>query len=319
MPVTPLRHSDRDYIDDDTRWAAVEARDRRADGAFYVQVATTGIYCLPSCPARPLRRNVSFAASRTEAERAGYRPCKRCRPERLVAGSLDRRLAAIDWTGAEAALAANGYARLGALLSGKECASLIDGYDGGSYRSTVVMRRHGFGEGEYRYFSDPPPPLVGNLRSGLYAHLVPLAEKWATMLGAPRRYPAAHADYRKFCAARGQARPTPLILKYGPGDYNRLHQDLYGGEVFPIQVAFLLSEPGSDFEGGELVLTEQAPRRQSRAEVVPLRRGEAVAFAVNERPVEGARGVYRVKMRHGVSTVRSGARFTLGIIFHDAA
>jgi hypothetical protein len=319
MSLTLLRHDEEAFSDDEARWAAVAARDRRADGAFYVQVATTGIYCLPSCPGRPLRKNVSFAVSRAAAERAGYRPCKRCRPDRFVAGSLDARLEAIDWRRAEADLDAFGHARLGALLSREECDSLIEGYEGDLYRSTVVMRRHGFGEGEYRYFSDPPPPLVGALRAGLYRRFVPLAEKWAAMLGAPRLYPAAHADYRKRCAANGQTRPTPLILKYGAGDYNRLHQDLYGGEVFPVQVAILLSEPGADFDGGELVLTEQTPRRQSRAEVVALRRGEALAFAVNERPVKGAKGVYRVKTRHGVSTLRSGARFTLGIIFHDAA
>lgn len=319
MQSAALRLVDSTYETDDARWQACLDRDRNAEGAFWSCVATTGVYCLPSCAGRPLRKNVSFVATRREAERAGYRPCKRCRPERFVAGPIRRRIAEIDWSRAEAALDANGWAMLGALLSPEECAELIALYDrDGTFRSRVVMARHGFGAGEYRYFADPLAGAVKDLREGLYPRLAPLAEKWSAAHGAPRRYPETHAAYRKECAAAGQTKPTPLILKYGPGDYNRLHQDLYGEEVFPVQVAILLSEPQRDFEGGAFILTEQRPRLQSRAEIVPLRRGEAVAFAVNDRPVEGARGTYRAKMRHGVSTVISGARFTLGVIFHDA-
>ncbi|HOP19173.1 MAG TPA: 2OG-Fe(II) oxygenase [Parvularculaceae bacterium] len=318
MSAANLRLVDDPYGNDDARWAAVAARDKSADGAFYSCVATTGVYCLPSCAGRPLRKNVSFARTRAEAERAGFRPCKRCHPDRLVTGPLAHRIASIDWARVLTELDTQGHAMLGSLLSEEECAALIAAYDSDHYRSTVAMRRHGFGEGDYRYFSDAPPALVSGLREGLYPHFVPIAEKWAAALGAPCSFPAKLADYRKECAARGQTRPTPLILKYGAGGYNRLHQDLYGEEVFPVQVAILLSEPGKDFDGGEFVLTEQRPRMQSRAEVVPLRQGEAAAFAVNDRPVEGARGVYRAKMRHGVATIRSGARFTLGIIFHDA-
>ena len=308
------------YDTDDARWAAALARDQNAEGAFWVCVATTGVYCRPTCAGRPLRRNVAFAASRAEAERAGYRPCKRCRPERFVAGPVKKRIADIDWKRAEAALSSQGWAMLGALLNKEECDALIAGYEEDAlYRSRVVMARHGFGAGEYRYYADPSPALVGELREGLYARLAPLAEDWSRALGAPRAFPRDHGAYRRLCAERGQTRPTPLILKYGPGDYNRLHQDLYGEEVFPIQVAILLSEPQKDFEGGAFILTEQRPRMQSRADIAPLRRGEAVAFAVNDRPVEGARGIYRAKMRHGVSTVLSGARYTLGVIFHDAA
>jgi hypothetical protein len=304
---------------DDERWQACLDRDRNAEGAFWSCVATTGVYCLPSCAGRPLRQNVSFVATRREAERAGYRPCKRCHPDRFVEGPIKRRVAEIDWTRAETALDANGWAMLGTLLSPQQCSNLIALYDqDDAFRSRVIMARHGFGAGEYGYFADPLPSLVMELRESLYTKLAPIAAKWMTALGAPRDYPETHAAYRRDCAAAGQTKPTPLILKYGPGDYNRLHQDLYGDEVFPIQVAILLTEPQRDFEGGCFVLTEQRPRMQSRAEIVPLRRGEAVAFAVNDRPVEGARGSYRAKMRHGVSTVTAGARFTLGVIFHDA-
>ncbi|HXI88117.1 MAG TPA: 2OG-Fe(II) oxygenase [Parvularculaceae bacterium] len=315
-----LKTVENPYETDDARWAACLERDKSADGAFWSCVATTGVYCRPSCAGRPLRRNVTFAASRAEAERAGYRPCKRCKPDRFVAGPLSHRLAEIDWARISAALDAEGWARLDALLTDGECARLIGAYeDDALYSSRVVMARHGFGAGEYRYFADPAPPLVAELRKGLYPRLAPIASEWAAKLGDRRSYPASHDAYRRECAVQGQRRPTPLILKYGPGDYNRLHQDLYGEEVFPLQVAILLSEPGKDFEGGEFVLTEQRPRMQSRAAVVPLRRGDAVVFAVNDRPVQGARGAFRAKMRHGVSTVRAGARFTLGIIFHDAA
>ncbi len=305
--------------DDETRWGAVARRDAAFDGRFWSCVKTTGVYCRPSCAGRPHRENVSFVATRAEAEAAGYRPCKRCRPDRFIAGALADRIDTADWAGVRQRLDGDGWARLGRLLSDEECAALIEGYErDAQYRSRVIMRRHGFGEGEYRYFNDRAPAIVRELRMRVYEKLSPLANGWMRRLGAEARYPAQHGDYLKICAAAGQARPTPLILKYGSGDYNRLHQDLYGGEVFPIQIAILLSAPGKDFEGGEFVMTEQTPRRQSRAMVAPLEKGDAIALAVNERPVAGARGVYRVKMRHGVSEVRAGARYCLGVIFHDA-
>ena len=307
------------FAGDDAKWAASRARDPHAVGAFYVCVATTGVFCLPTCAGRPNRENVAFVATRAEAERAGYRACKRCRPERYVAGPIAARLSEIGWTRVSAELGAAGFSKLGTILAAEECASLVEGYsDDQRYRSTVTMGRHGLGAGEYRYFADPLPLVVGELRERLYARLAPTASEWARALGGDGVYPARHTDYRKRCASLGQSRPTPLILKYGPGDYNRLHQDLYGEEVFPIQCAILLSEPGKDFEGGEFVLTEQRPRMQSRASVVRLQLGEALAFAVNDRPVEGARGVFRARMRHGVSTVSAGSRFCLGVIFHDA-
>jgi uncharacterized protein len=187
------------------------------------------------------------------------------------------------------------------------------------FRSEVNMVRHGFGQGVYRYFADPLPPQIARLRTGLYPPLAEIANRWADVLGTGQTYPATHAEYRARCHAAGQTRPTPLLLRYGPGDWNALHQDLYGAEVFPLQVAILLSEPDRAFTGGEFVLTEQRPRMQSRVAVVPLRQGDAVVFPVRERPVQGARGPYRVQMRHGVSKLHSGERFTLGIIFHDAA
>jgi hypothetical protein len=186
------------------------------------------------------------------------------------------------------------------------------------YRSRVIMARHGFGRGEYKYFSYPLPRIIDGLRNTLYAHLVPIANAWNTAMKIDVSYPENHADFIRRCHDAGQSQPTPLLLQYGEGDYNCLHQDLYGEHVFPIQVAFLLSETGSDFAGGEFVLTEQRPRMQSRAEVLPLRQGDAVAFAVHNRPVQGTRGTYRVNMRHGVSRLRSGHRHTLGVIFHDA-
>jgi uncharacterized protein len=187
------------------------------------------------------------------------------------------------------------------------------------FRSEVNMARHGFGRGVYRYFADPLPSEIAALRTGLYPALAEIANRWADVLGTGETYPASHAEYCARCHAAGQTRPTPLVLRYGPGDWNALHQDLYGAEVFPLQVAILLSAPARDFTGGEFVLTEQRPRMQSRAAVVPLRQGDAVVFPVRERPVQGARGPYRVQMRHGVSKVTGGERFTLGIIFHDAA
>ncbi|HKM62246.1 MAG TPA: 2OG-Fe(II) oxygenase [Acidisphaera sp.] len=226
----------------------------------------------------------------------------------------------LDWRRIESELDAYGAAELGTLLSADECAGFAARFDDDAvFRSTVVMARHGFGRGVYRYFADPLPHAIVSLRTALYARLAPVANRWHEALGDPVRFPPAHAAFLDRCHAAGQTRPTPLLLRYGPGDYNCLHQDLYGEHVFPIQVAILLSRPGEDFEGGEFVLTEQRPRMQSVAQVVKLRQGEAVAFAVSRRPVAGTRGAYRVVMRHGVSRVRAGLRHTLGIIFHDAA
>ncbi|MBD0272411.1 MAG: 2OG-Fe(II) oxygenase [Acetobacteraceae bacterium] len=235
--------------------------------------------------------------------------------------AMEARLAALDWAAAEASLDQTGAAVLGALLDDDECRRLSALYDGDErrFRSRIVMARHGFGRGEYKYFADPLPPEVAALRGALYPRLAPVANRWSEAMGLPARYPDDHAGFLARCRAAGQFKPTPLLLRYGPGDYNCLHQDLYGEHAFPLQVVVLLSAPGEQFEGGEFVLTEQRPRMQSRAEVVPLRRGEAAAFAVNHRPVQGARGAYRVTMRHGVSRVRRGERHTLGIIFHDAA
>lgn len=228
-------------------------------------------------------------------------------------------LDAVDWEAVEQALDRDGWAVLPGLLAADACgavASLYAREDG--FRSTVVMARHGFGRGAYKYFSYPLPPVVSGLRTALYPHLAPIANRWNDRMGVETRYPAGHAAYLNRCHEAGQTRPTPLLLRYGAGDYNCLHQDLYGAHVFPLQVAVLLSEPGADFDGGEFVLTEQRPRMQSRVAVVPLRRGDGVVFAVNQRPVQGTRGTYRVTMRHGVSALRAGERFTLGVIFHDA-
>ncbi len=205
------------------------------------------------------------------------------------------------------------------LLDPGECRSLASLYsDDSLFRSRVVMSRHGFGRGEYKYFSYPLPDTIRHLRTRLYPRLAPIANRWNESLGIEVRYPAKHVDFLARCAEAGQTRPTPLLLQYEAGDYNCLHQDLYGEHVFPLQVAILLSRPEEDFTGGEFVLTEQRPRMQSRAEVVPLHQGDGVVFAVHHRPVKGTRGMYRVNMRHGVSRLRSGHRHTLGIIFHDA-
>jgi uncharacterized protein len=224
----------------------------------------------------------------------------------------------MDWPVIEADINAYGCAVVPHLLGAAECLALRDLYPRDDlFRSRIVMARHGFGQGEYKYFHYPLPDTVAELRTTLYPGLAAIANSWNESLGVGARYPSTHAAYLKSCRDAGQSKPTPLLLAYGTGDYNCLHQDLYGELVFPLQAAILLSPPG-DFTGGEFVLTEQRPRRQSRAEVVPLGQGDAVVFPVNRRPVRGARGVYRVGMRHGVSRVRSGSRHTLGIIFHDA-
>jgi uncharacterized protein len=229
------------------------------------------------------------------------------------------RVDAIDWTQAGADLDAQGCAVLKGLLSAEECRALVALYpDDSRFRSRVVMGRHGFGRGEYKYFCYPLPDLIAQLRPRLYAQLHDVANRWNEAMGIDIRYPQSHDAFLKRCHAAGQTRPTPLLLQYGAGDYNCLHQDLYGEHVFPLQVAILLSEPSRDFTGGEFVLTEQRPRMQSRPEVVPLAQGDAVAFAVHVRPVQGTRGFYRVNLRHGVSRIRSGHRHTVGVIFHDA-
>jgi uncharacterized protein len=225
----------------------------------------------------------------------------------------------LDWRQIGKDLDEQGSALLQGVLSADECKAIASLYPEESiFRSRVVMGRHGFGRGEYRYFSYPLPSIIQCLRTTLYPQLAPVANRWNEVMGIGVRYPESHADFVQRCHDAGQLRPTPLLLQYGTGDYNCLHQDLYGEHVFPIQVAVLLSEPQRDFTGGEFVLTEQRPRMQSRPEVVPLHQGDAVAFAVHHRPVQGTRGTYRVNLRHGVSRLRSGKRHTVGIIFHDA-
>ena len=240
-------------------------------------------------------------------------------PAARAVRSAQERVERYDWGVLGADLSRYGCAVLEKLLVREECREIAALYDHEKYfRSHVQMARHGFGRGEYRYFRYPLPDLLGGLRTALYPHLAPIANEWNERMGDSIRYPEQHAAFLRFCHDGGQVRPTPLLLQYVPGDFNCLHQDLYGDLAFPIQVAILLSEPGRDFAGGEFVLTEQRPRMQSRVEVVPLRQGDAVAFAVHNRPVKGAKGHYRVNMRHGVSRVRSGQRHTVGIIFHDA-
>jgi hypothetical protein len=226
----------------------------------------------------------------------------------------------LDWAGVEADLDARGNALLEGLLPPEECERLAGLYDDPArFRSRIVMARHGFGRGEYQYFRYPLPDLVAELRREAYARLAPIANRWNAAMGIEVRYPATHAEFLERCRQAGQTKPTPLLLRYEAEDFNCLHQDLYGEHVFPLQLAVLLSEPGRDFTGGEFVMTEQRPRMQSRAEVVPLEQGDGVVFAVSHRPVRGSRGTYRVNLRHGVSRVRSGRRYTVGIIFHDAA
>jgi uncharacterized protein len=225
----------------------------------------------------------------------------------------------VDWTRVAEDLDAKGFAVMPRLLLPDQCRAVAGLYaDDEHFRSRVVMARHGFGRGEYKYFAYPLPDLIGEVRAELYPHLARTANLWNMQMGVDVQYPPNHADFLKRCHGSGQVRPTPLLLQYVVGDYNCLHQDLYGEHVFPLQVAVLLSQPGRDFSGGEFVLTEQRPRMQSRASVVPLSQGDAVVFAVHHRPVRGTRGIYRVNLRHGVSEIRSGQRHTVGVIFHDA-
>lgn len=269
----------------------------------------------------PLMQDLAFDSQATlfsgdePANKDGRGPM----PALATPQSIERRVDAIDWPHASADLDAHGCAMLEGLLSADECDALSALYPRDDlYRSRVVMARHGFGRGEYKYFDYPLPDVIGALRMAIYPHLAPLANAWNETMRIDIRFPPTHTDFLRRCHQAGQLRPTPLILQYAAGDYNCLHQDLYGEHVFPLQLAILLSEPGKDFTGGEFVLTEQRPRMQSRVEVVPLRKGDAVIFAVHHRPVQGTRGAYRVNMRHGVSRLRSGHRHTLGVIFHDA-
>jgi uncharacterized protein len=232
---------------------------------------------------------------------------------------LRNRLASIDWSAVGIELDTHGCAVIGPMLAPELCAELADTYDADdTFRSRVVMARHGFGKGEYQYFSYPLPRAVVELRTALYPPLAEIANRWNEAMRVEIRFPTKHQTFLDRCRESGQTKPTPLLLRYGPGDFNCLHQDLYGEHVFPLQVAFLLSRPGVDFTGGEFVLTEQRPRMQSRVEVVALEQGQGVIFPVRHRPVQGTRGVYRVTMKHGVSRLRMGRRHTLGIIFHDA-
>ncbi|MGY4664520.1 hypothetical protein ACVWZ9_005314 [Pseudomonas chlororaphis] len=237
----------------------------------------------------------------------------------MSAPSLEQRLACLDWASIEQQLDQDGSAVIDNLLSADQCHELSGLYPHSElFRSRVVMARHGFGRGEYQYFAYPLPQRVAELRDQLYPRLVPLANRWNQLMNIPVQYPPRHEDFLQRCHAAGQQRPTPLLLQYGPQDYNCLHQDVYGDNVFPLQVAILLSRPGIDFSGGEFVITEQRPRMQSRPQVIGLKQGDALIFAVHHRPVPGVRGHYRVTLRHGVSRLHSGRRHTLGVIFHDA-
>jgi len=312
---------------DKRRWSAVLARDESVDGQFFYAVKTTGIYCRPSCPSRaPKRENVSFFADKEAAERGGYRPCKRCKPDQYSGDnepqgqSIESSVNGLPWDRIESDLDSLGYGITGPLLTAKTCRALTALYEEHQrFRSRVVMQRHSFGSGEYQYFANPLPEVVADLRRAAYPRLALIANRWSKELGLNVAYPTTLNKFLRRCHDAGQQRPTPLLLKYGPDDYNRLHQDLYGPLHFPLQMAILLSNPTQDFSGGEFLITEQRPRTQSRAEVVPLRQGEAAIFPVNHRPARGGKGYYRLTMRHGVSRVRSGQRYCLGIIFHDAA
>lgn len=267
---------------------------------------------------RPPARDVAFAGPRRPVPGAG-KPSPTALPKTATAQDIAPRVDSVDWNALAADLDNYGCATIHGLLSPAESEALAAGYTHDTlFRSRIVMASHGFGRGEYKYFAYPLPGTVAALRAALYPHLVPVANRWNATMGIDTRYPAAHADYLARCHRAGQVRPTPLLLRYGPGDYNCLHQDLYGEHVFPLQVTILLSEPGRDFTGGEFIMTEQRPRMQSRAEVVTLHQGDAVVFAVSQRPVQGGRGSYRVNLRHGVSRLHAGQRYTLGIIFHDA-
>lgn len=250
------------------------------------------------------------------------KPRREAAPAVPVGGAwpaIEQRVAMADWDAIGATLDAEGFAVMTGLLDADECSAIIGLYpDDSRFRSHIRMARYGYGRGEYKYFACPLPDIVSILRAALYPALASVANRWNEALGDPVRFPPRHIGFLKRCHDAGQTRPTPLLLKYGAGDYNCLHQDLYGEHVFPLQATILLSEPEQDFTGGEFVLTEQRPRMQSRATVIPLKRGDAVVFAVRHRPVQGARRSYRVNLRHGVSTVRSGERRTLGVIFHDA-
>jgi hypothetical protein len=253
----------------------------------------------PTSEARPVRRNVLTSIKTLE--------------------SVEQRVTSIGWERVRQELDEEGSACVDQLLSGEECRALSNLYpQDDHFRSQVIMARHGFGRGEYKYFKYPLPDLIAHLRTAIYPHLVPIANRWNQAMRIDIQYPEKHADFIARCHKAGQTKPTPLLLQYGPGDYNCLHQDLYGEHVFPLQLTVLLSEPDEDFTGGAFVMTEQRPRMQSRPIVVRLGQGDAVVFAVHHRPVQGNRGVYRVNMRHGVSRIRSGHRHTLGIIFHDA-
>jgi hypothetical protein len=267
----------------------------------------------------PVPREIGWAYAHQFAKIADMKSVAQNIVHPTSSSTIAARVAAIDWGQAASDLDAQGCAVLKGLLSADECRALAALYpDDTQFRSRVVMGRHGFGRGEYKYFCYPLPALVAELRPALYAPLRGIANRWNEAIGIDISYPESHDAFLRRCHAAGQVRPTPLLLQYRAGDYNCLHQDLYGEHVFPLQVAILLSEPGRDFSGGEFVLTEQRPRMQSRAEVVPLLQGDAVAFAVHVRPVQGTRGFYRVNLRHGVSRVRSGHRHTVGVIFHDA-
>jgi hypothetical protein len=319
--MTAVLMNDASTIDETLAWAAVEARDRRFDGQFVYAVRTTGVYCRPSCPSRlPLRRNVEFYSAIDLAEAAGFRACRRCGPPATRRdGSILSRLASLDWEALERGLTQHGYGVTAPVLSRQECESLVRLYtDSARFRSRVEMARHRFGEGEYKYFRDPLPALIAELREHAYPHLAPIANRWAEALGKPERFPATLAAFLARCAKVGQTKPTPLLLHYETGGYNCLHQDIYGDVAFPMQMLVLLNEPGVEYTGGEFVLVEQRPRAQSAAEIVPAVQGGLVFFTTRERPARGTRGYYRVTVRHGVSRVRSGLRHTLGVIFHNA-
>jgi len=233
--------------------------------------------------------------------------------------NIKQRVAALDWPQIAAILDANAFGIMKSVLSPEECVSLAATYASDElFRSRIVMARHNFGRGEYKYFNYPLPEMIDDLRTGLYPYLAEIANRWNEAIGIDIRYPERHSAFIDRCHRAGQTKPTPLLLSYGADDYNRLHQDLYGEHVFPLQAVFMLSKPEEDFAGGELILTEQRPRMQSRAEVVPLEQGDGAIIPVRQRPVHGTRGNYRVTLRHGVSRIRSGSRRTLGVIFHDA-